>query len=76
MFSKLKSNPIRLGIKEIPIPSSRSIAKDSYLNPNQILDAVSKLTRKKINFKFKKLFEDKIKKIPTDIPYNDFKGPF
>lgn len=76
MFSKLKSNPIRLGIKEIPIPSSRSIAKDSYLNPNQILDAIAKITKKKINSKFKKLFEDKIKKIPTDIPYKDFTGPF
>ena len=30
---KLRHKPIRIGIKEIPIPSSRSLAEKVYLNP-------------------------------------------
>ena len=36
------SNLYCITIKELPIPSSRSIAKECYLNHNQILDAISK----------------------------------
>ena len=76
MGSILKSNPVRIGIKEIPIPSSRSIAKEIYLNPLKILKSISKITKKKIDKKQLKIFMSKIKNIPLDIPYKDFKGPF
>ena len=76
MGSKLKSNPMRIGIKEVPMPSSRSIAKEVYLNPIKILKAISHLTKKKIDKKLLKVFLDKIKNIPVDVPYRDFKGPF
>jgi|TARA_B100001059_G_scaffold236621_1_gene288328 pyruvate/2-oxoglutarate/acetoin dehydrogenase E1 component len=73
---QFKSKPIRLGIKEIPMPSARSLAKDVYLNQDKILEAVSKITKKKINLRAKKQFEKKFLNEPTDVPYKDFKGPF
>lgn len=76
IFEKLKMAPIRLGVKETSIPSARSLAKEVYLNPSKILNAISKLTKKKINKKSKKIFFDNIEKSFTDIPYKDFKGPF
>ncbi len=66
ILHSLKKKPMRLGIKELPLPSSRSIAKECYLNTNEILDVISSLSGKKINQKALK----------TDIPYKDFKGPF
>ncbi len=71
-----ESKPIRLGIKELPIPSSRAIATESYLSPQKILDAISKVSSKKINLASKKEFENKYLHEPTDVPYKDFKGPF
>ena len=71
-----KSKPMRLGIKELPIPSSRAIATESYLSPQKILDAISKVSSKKINLASKKEFENKYLHEPTDVPYKDFKGPF
>ena len=67
---------MRLGIKELPIPSSRSIAKESYLTPGKILNAISKVSSKKIDLETKKEFEKKYLHEPTDVPYKDFKGPF
>ena len=71
-----KSKPMRLGIKELPIPSSRAIATESYLSPQKILDAISKVSSKKINLASKKEFINKYLHEPTDVPYKDFKGPF
>ena len=73
---KFKSKPKRLGIKEIPMPSSRTLAKDIYLNPDRILQTISNLTKKNINTRYKKIFENKYIHEPTDVPYKDFKGPF
>ena len=76
IFEKLKTTPIRIGIKELPIPSSRALSKEVYLNPKKILDTISQITKKKINLSSKKLFFSQTKKTLTDIPYKDFKGPF
>jgi acetoin:2,6-dichlorophenolindophenol oxidoreductase subunit beta len=76
IFEKLKIAPTRIGVKEIPIPSSRALAKEVYLNPNIILDTISRVSGKRINSNSKKLFLDHIKKTQVDIPYKDFKGPF
>ncbi len=72
----LKSNPIRLGIKEMPIPSTRILARDFYLNLLDIVKSVSKLTKKRINNKIIKKYLPKQKLNETDIPYKDFTGPF
>lgn len=76
IFDCLKARPTRIGVKEIPTPSSKTLAKEIYLNPNIILNTISNLTKKKINIIARKIFFDQIKKTPTDIPYEDFKGPF
>jgi len=76
LFNILKKKPIRMGIKELPLPSSRSIAKECYLNSNKILNAITYLTGKKVNNLAKREFLLKNKDLKTDIPYKDFKGPF
>ncbi|OUU07613.1 MAG: alpha-ketoacid dehydrogenase subunit beta [Gammaproteobacteria bacterium TMED34] len=76
ILNSLTKKPKRLGIKELPLPSSRSLAKECYLNTNEILDAIASLSGKKINRKVIKEFLLKNKDLKTDIPYKDFKGPF
>jgi len=76
LLSILKEKPIRLGIREIPIPSTRALAKNCYLNSESILKAVSKLTKVKIKNKIKKKYLNQLLLKETDIPYKDFQGPF
>lgn len=75
-LGNLKEKPIRLGIKEIPIPSTRALAKECYLNSETILDSISKLTKTKIKSNIKNKFLKKLSLKETDIPYKDFQGPF
>lgn len=68
----LKSKPVRIGINDSPIPSSRALAQYCYPGVNQIIKEVLKMMNKKLNKK------DLIK-LPlnkTDVPDQDFKGPF
>jgi pyruvate dehydrogenase E1 component beta subunit len=76
MSLSLKSNPIRLGIKEMPIPSTRILAKDFYIDLRKILSSVEKLTKKKISIKLIEKYLPIQNINETDIPYKDFKGPF
>ena len=76
IFKNLKAAPIRLGVKEIPVASTRTLAKYSYLDPIEIFNALTKLTKKKINKKEKDKNLKKIKLNETDIPFKDFEGPF
>ena len=72
LLKKLKSKPIRIGINDSPIPSTRALAKYCYPGVNEIIKSAFKLLNKKIDKK------DLIK-LPlnkTDIPHNNFKGPF
>jgi pyruvate/2-oxoglutarate/acetoin dehydrogenase E1 component len=73
---KLKNKPIRIGIKEIPIPSSRFIAEKVYFNPVKILEAVMTITKKRVKKSDIHLFKKKLKMIKTDVPDIFFKGPF
>lgn len=75
-LSNLKEKPIRLGIKELPIPSSRALAKECYLNSDIILKEISKLTKTKIIEKVKKKYLKQLSLTETDVPYKDFQGPF
>ena len=60
----------------MPIPSTRILARDFYLNLLDIVKSVSKLTKKRINNKIIKKYLPKQKLNETDIPYKDFTGPF
>ena len=69
---KLKSNPIRLGLNDSPIPSTRSLAKFAYIEKKKILNVISKMLNKKISLKNLK----KLKLNETDVPDKTFNGPF
>lgn len=70
--TKLLAPPIRLGLNDSPIPSSRSLAKYSYVDKNKILNSISKIMKKKINTKK----FNKIDLTQADIPDKRFTGPF
>jgi len=70
--TKLKSPPVRLGLNDSPIPSSRSLARYSYVDKEKILMTISKITKTKINLKRLK----KLKLNETDVPDDKFDGPF
>lgn len=68
----LKSNCVRVGINNSPIPSTRALAKYCYPDANTILKTIGKLFKIKINkkdFLYVKLDE-------TDVPDKSFLGPF
>lgn len=74
-FNYLKSPPVRIGLTNSSIPSSRAIARYSYLNSKSIILSVLNVLKKKKP----KFLNNEIKKLQlyeTDIPYKDFKGPF
>ena len=71
IFSDLKSSPKRIGIEDVPIPSTRALAVDSYPTPSKIIKAVSDIVEVEIN-----LTKDEKKQDPSDIPDQSFTGPF
>jgi len=76
LFKKIKVSPERIGIKNVLIPSTRELARYCYLNSNEILAKIVKMTGKKINLKLINSFLKNINMDYSDIPYKDFKGPF
>ena len=75
-FKFLKSPPVKIGIKNNSIASSRELAKYSYLDSKTIILNILNILKKKINInKLNKEVKD-LRKFETDIPYKDFKGPF
>jgi len=68
----LKNAPSRLGIEDVPIPSSRSIAKYCYPTSLQIVHKVLKIFKKNMPNKF---LRDK-KFYSSDVPGDYFSGPF
>tara|TARA_B100001250_G_scaffold404390_1_gene420307 strand:+ start:179 stop:1243 length:1065 start_codon:yes stop_codon:yes gene_type:complete len=68
----LKASPVRMGIEDVPIPSSPSIAKYCYPTSLQIVEKVLKI--------FKKNFPNKLSRnkkfYANDIPGDYFSGPF
>ena len=61
----------RLGVVDAPIPSTRSLAKYSYIDDQEILDQISFILGRKI--KLDKKFK---LKLSSDQPDRDFTGPF
>ncbi len=75
-FKYLKSAPVRIGIQNHSIASTRELAKFSYLNSSKITKSILNILKKKknVNNIIKEALN--MSQIETDIPYKDFKGPF
>ena len=70
----LKSNPVRIGIKEVPIPSTRALARYCYPSIGIIIEKIIKqldIKGIKVPKSFYNLSIDN-----SDIPNSSFKGPF
>ncbi|MCA9460134.1 MAG: alpha-ketoacid dehydrogenase subunit beta, partial [Nanoarchaeota archaeon] len=70
IFEDLKSPPSRLGVKDTPIPSTRSLANLVYSSIGDIIDEV--LNSLKLNIEIDKNLIPNIE----DIPNKNFRGPF
>ena len=75
-FKFLKSAPVKIGIKNVSIASSRELAKFSYLDSKTILISILNVLNKKINIKNINKDVKILQQFETDIPYKDFNGPF
>ena len=77
-FSKPKSRSIlsldigikRIGLADAPIPSTRALARYSYVSVEKIVNTCLLILNKKIKF------SQKMNKNFDDTPDNSFTGPF
>ena len=69
-FSLLSKNPVRLGILDTPIPSTRSLANYVYPSQKEIVSAVALL----LGINLQKVVDS----LPNvkDVPNQEFSGPF
>ena len=70
----LESNPSRIGIKEVPIPSTRALARYCYPSVGSIAEKIVKQLKLKNIEIPKNLYNLNINS--SDIPNSNFKGPF
>ncbi len=69
-FNDLKAAPLNLGLKDVPIPSSRSLANRVYVSQKDILKSIEIILNKKLNVNWNSL--PKVQ----DTPDSSFEGPF
>jgi pyruvate dehydrogenase E1 component beta subunit len=69
-FNSLREPPIRLGISDVPIPSTRALANLVYPGFNRVVDAVSEILRRDLSSLKKKSI------CVEDVPDKSFTGPF
>jgi len=69
-MSILKSNPIRLGVTEVPIPSTRALADLCYPSAKTIVENVGKMLQIDVSSVTLNLPD------VVDTPNKDFNGPF
>ena len=69
--SELISNPVRIGVEDVPVPSTRELAKYAYPNTTKIINTVFNIFNMQIE---QSDFEDK--NIMYDVPDQSFMGPF
>ena len=69
-FKDLKSAPKRLGIKDVPIPSTRALANLVYVSQHDILMAVEAQLNTTLNISYKNVVQ------LDDRPDQNFLGPF
>ncbi len=74
----LKLPPIRMGLPDHPVPSSRGFIKSVYPNYLSIAENIFKLLniKKDKSLKIFNQIDSIIKRTSVDVPINDFKGPF
>ena len=70
----LESNPSRIGIKEVPIPSTRALARFCYPSVGSIAEKIVKQLKLK-NIQIPKVYYN-LDINNSDIPNSNFKGPF
>ncbi|WP_428079407.1 alpha-ketoacid dehydrogenase subunit beta [Candidatus Pelagibacter sp.] len=77
-FKNLRSKPVRLGLPDHPIPSSRGYLKNVYPDSVKIIETIGDILKIN-NDKIKKIIKEVKKEranIPIDVPDPFFKGPF
>ena len=73
----LKKAPIRLGLPDHPIPSSRGYLPGLYPSSRSIIDAVLAITGRDDLIKpVQDLFSKDPKELNLDVPNSEFQGPF
>lgn len=70
LSTSLETNPKRIGIEDVPIPSTRALAKYVYPTPIRIVREVASILDQEIEI------QDIDENIPTDQPDASFTGPF
>jgi pyruvate/2-oxoglutarate/acetoin dehydrogenase E1 component len=75
-FKYLKSAPVRIGVQNHSIASTRELAKFSYLDSSKIVKGVLNVLKKKKNVNNIIKEAVNMRQTETDIPYRDFRGPF
>ena len=75
-FKNLKFPPIRLGLPDHPVPSSRGYIDNIYITPLDILNSVNKLVKIPKNSYRSIKKEINSKNQLNDIPNKNFTGPF
>ncbi len=71
LSSELINNPVRVGVEDVPVPSTRELAKYAYPNTSKIVNMVLNIFDVKIE---QTNFEDT--DIMYDVPDQSFMGPF
>ena len=70
LFKSLKSQPERVGIKDVPIPSTRSLANLVYPGFKELIGCINTMMKSSITI------ADEDIPIITDVPDKNFTGPF
>ena len=70
IFDELLCSPVRVGIIDVPSPSSRELAIHTYPRVQNLMQKIAEILKLDINFDFN------ISDVPLDIPDPSFKGPF
>jgi pyruvate dehydrogenase E1 component beta subunit len=67
----LESPPVRLGMRDVPLASTRSLANLAYVQGSDLLNAVAQVTGRDID----PAIAEQLPPV-TDVPDRDFNGPF
>ena len=70
LSTSMEKNPIRIGIEDVPIPSTRALAKYVYPTPLKIAQEIIKILE--LDLVLEEYAEDHI----YDQPDSSFTGPF
>ncbi len=73
-FAYFKSPPQRIGLPELPVPTSPHLVKGFYPDALKLATSILKQINKKISSKA--LEQALVRETPHDIPQKDFCGPF